>query len=294
MSDQKEANTAATIENDVTDATVKENTTEDETNTDVEQITGTVAAAGIETKIEHYQSKRSERRHYKEADEIEDVSVEENASDNGEAEIDVEKTTKEEVEPKTDDDKSKRNRRHFPGSTTTAMKFFRRKAKQICFEKTSPDEPGETLCVSNQNHQTSKDITLIGRRRIDVGYFFSRLRQIDNQGLFSCSLENMIVVYEIRKGLRTGIELKCSMCFFTEIIWSENSNSRKMPVNTAAVSDIMATGGGYSNLEDILSAQDIPSMTSCTFQMEHDRISAAWEEMATKEMHDAAMEDVWR
>ncbi|KAF8785234.1 hypothetical protein HNY73_010806 [Argiope bruennichi] len=70
-----------------------------------------------------------------------------------------------------------------------------------------------------------------------------------------------------------------------EIIWSEKPDSRKMPVNTAAVSSIMATGGGYLNLEYI------PSMTSCTFQKDHDRISAAWEETATKEMHDAAMEE---
>ncbi|KAF8791556.1 hypothetical protein HNY73_006403 [Argiope bruennichi] len=43
------------------------------------------------------------------------------------------------------------------------------KAKRICLEKTSPEEPAETLCVSSQNHQTSKDITLIGRRIIDIG-----------------------------------------------------------------------------------------------------------------------------
>ncbi|GBN56227.1 hypothetical protein AVEN_50923-1 [Araneus ventricosus] len=52
----------------------------------------------------------------------------------------------------------------------------------------------------------------------------------------------------------------------------------------------MTIGGGYPNLEDILSDLDIPTMTSHTFQKENDRM-AAWEGKAAKEMHDAAMEE---
>ncbi|GBN54125.1 hypothetical protein AVEN_66787-1 [Araneus ventricosus] len=92
----------------------------------------------------------------------------------------------------------------------------------------------------------------------------------------------MRIVFEVRKGLRIGIELKCNTCFITEIVWSENPYSDKMPINTAAVSGIMTIGGGYSNLEDILSALDIPSMTSHTFQKGHSRISATWEETAAQ------------
>ncbi|GBO41369.1 hypothetical protein AVEN_132412-1 [Araneus ventricosus] len=165
------------------------------------------------------------------------------------------------------------------------------KSKRRCLEEISTDKPAETPCVSSVSYQTLKDSTLIGRRIIDIGYFFNRLREIDNHGPFNCSLSNMTIVSEVRKGLRIGIELKCNMCFITEIVWSENPDSDKMPINTAAVSGIMTIGGGYSNLEDILSALDIPSMTSHTFQKEHDRISAAWEETAAKEMHNAAMEE---
>ncbi|XP_055943761.1 uncharacterized protein LOC129974965 isoform X3 [Argiope bruennichi] len=164
------------------------------------------------------------------------------------------------------------------------------KAKRGCLENTSPDEPAETLCGSSDNHQTSKDITLTGRRIIDVGYFFNRLREINNHGPSNCSLSNMTVVSETKEGLRTGIELRCSVCFFTEIVWSENTDSSKVPVNAAAVSGITTMGGGYSNLEDILSAMDIPSITSCIFQKERDLISAAREETAAKEIQDAALE----
>ncbi|GBL74580.1 hypothetical protein AVEN_235491-1 [Araneus ventricosus] len=165
------------------------------------------------------------------------------------------------------------------------------KSKRRCLEEISTDKSAEPPCVSSVSYQTLKDSTLIGRRIIDLGYFFNRLREIGNHGPFNCSLSNMTIVSDVRKGLRIGIELKCNMCFITEIVWSENPDSNKMPINTAAVSGIMTTGGGYSNLEDILSALDIPSMTSHTFQKERDRISAAWEETAAKEMHNAAMEE---
>ncbi|GFR15212.1 uncharacterized protein TNCT_287061 [Trichonephila clavata] len=55
----------------------------------------------------------------------------------------------------------------------------------------------------------------------------------------------MKVMSEVRKGLNSGISMKCEMCNFQEIIWTEDPHNEKMPVNTAVVSGIMKIGGGF-------------------------------------------------
>ncbi|GFR00665.1 uncharacterized protein TNCT_152841 [Trichonephila clavata] len=101
----------------------------------------------------------------------------------------------------------------------------------------------------------------------------------------------MKVMSEVRKGLNSGISMKCEMCNFQEIIWTEDPHNEKMPVNTAAVSGIMKIGGGFANLEEFLSTLDIPPLSSKTYQKEHNTIATAWEKVAEREMYSAAMEE---
>ncbi|GFQ95208.1 yqaJ domain-containing protein [Trichonephila clavata] len=101
----------------------------------------------------------------------------------------------------------------------------------------------------------------------------------------------MKVMSEVRKGLNSGISMKCEMCNFQEIIWTEDPHNEKMPVNTAAVSGIMKIGGGFANLEEFLSTLDIPPLSSKTYQKEHNTIATAWEKVAEREMYSVAMEE---
>ncbi|GFQ69161.1 uncharacterized protein TNCT_498191 [Trichonephila clavata] len=101
----------------------------------------------------------------------------------------------------------------------------------------------------------------------------------------------MKVMSEVRKGLNSGISMKCEMCNFQEIIWTEDPHNEKMPVNTAVVSGIMKIGGGFANLEEFLSTLDIPPLSSKTYQKEHNTIATAWEKVAEREMYSAAMEE---
>ncbi|GFQ80572.1 uncharacterized protein TNCT_554071 [Trichonephila clavata] len=70
----------------------------------------------------------------------------------------------------------------------------------------------------------------------------------------------MKIMSKVRKSLNSGISMKCEMCNFQEIIWTEDPHNEKMPVNTAAVSGIM-------------------------------KINGAWEKVAEREMYCAAMEE---
>ncbi|GFQ68861.1 uncharacterized protein TNCT_79871 [Trichonephila clavata] len=101
----------------------------------------------------------------------------------------------------------------------------------------------------------------------------------------------MKVMSEVRKGLNSGISMKCEMYNFQEIILTEDPHNEKMPVNTAAVSGIMKIGGGFANLEEFLSTLDIPPLSSKTYQKEHNTIATAWEKVAEREMYSAAMEE---
>ncbi|GFT39696.1 yqaJ domain-containing protein [Trichonephila clavipes] len=61
---------------------------------------------------------------------------------------------------------------------------------------------------------------------------------------------------EVRKGLTSGIRMKCEMCQFQEMVWTEDPDNEQMPVNTAAVSGVMKIGGGFANLEQLLSTYE--------------------------------------
>ncbi|XP_046396856.1 uncharacterized protein LOC124163807 [Ischnura elegans] len=50
----------------------------------------------------------------------------------------------------------------------------------------------------------------------------------------------------------------------------------------------MSSGGGYSQLDDIFSAMDIPVMTEKTYKKYHDKVCEGWQTSAAKEMEAAA------
>ncbi|KAG8189246.1 hypothetical protein JTE90_013774 [Oedothorax gibbosus] len=53
----------------------------------------------------------------------------------------------------------------------------------------------------------------------------------------------------------------------------------------------MSIGGGYSNLREMFSAMDLPTMSRSTYSNEHAKVCAAWEISALKSMEEAAAEE---
>lgn len=85
--------------------------------------------------------------------------------------------------------------------------------------------------------------------------------------------------------------MKCRMCNYSEIVWTESLQSGIMNSNTAAVAGIMTIGGGFTNMEEFFSCLNIPSMSQNKFIKEQETLSDAWEATALKEMELAALEE---
>ncbi|XP_039296223.1 uncharacterized protein LOC111043599 isoform X2 [Nilaparvata lugens] len=131
---------------------------------------------------------------------------------------------------------------------------------------------------------------LEGRRIVDVHSFIAQIQKIDDHLPFHCSFKDMTVIKECRKGLNSCITLKCKMCNIEKSLWTNVSNEKTMDVNTSAVSGTMSTGGGHSQLEEVLSCLYIPCMSYNTFRKYHDRVADAWKETAERSMEMAAEE----
>lgn len=132
--------------------------------------------------------------------------------------------------------------------------------------------------------------SLLGRRLVDIGHFLRGIMSIGVHDPFSCTVSDMEIVSEFRKGLISIIQLKCKMCGLTRNIETDAPRNDSN-VNTSMVMGIMATGGGYSQLQEICAAVDMPCMAQRTYAKCHDITSTAFHDAATKLMSDAAEEE---
>lgn len=133
---------------------------------------------------------------------------------------------------------------------------------------------------------------LSGKRIVYINFFINQLQAFNKHGPFDCNISDMKLISEKRKGLISGITMKCNMCNYTTTLWTEELNDNKnMNTNSAAVAGIVKIGGGFANLEEFLSTLNIPPMSVNTFIQQNDKISDAWELTALKEMEIAANEE---
>lgn len=133
---------------------------------------------------------------------------------------------------------------------------------------------------------------LSGKRIVDIIFFINQLQTFNKHGPFDCNISDMKLISEKRKGLISGITMKCNMCNYTATLWTEDLNDNKnMNTNSAAVAGIVKIGGGFANLEEFMSTLNIPPMSVNTFNQQNDKISDAWELTAIKEMEIAANEE---
>ncbi|GBN94591.1 hypothetical protein AVEN_125158-1 [Araneus ventricosus] len=139
-----------------------------------------------------------------------------------------------------------------------------------------------TSALEGNIHTSEEYFAISGRRIIDINYFISQVQDCDKHSPFGCTFSDMQILSEKRNGLNTGLKMKCRMCSYTKVFWTENPQSPTMSANTAAVTDIMSIGGGFSNMEEFFSALDIPLMSEKTFLKEQEKISDAWEVTALK------------
>lgn len=130
-----------------------------------------------------------------------------------------------------------------------------------------------------------------GRRIVNIPFFFQKLKTISNHGPLGCTVENLDIIKEQRKGLISIFTVACNMCNAKFSLPTDTTSKQVMDVNTAAVSGAMCIGIGFRQLEELTSGLNIPSMSQNTYAKCHDKVCEGWEETALKEMAEAAKEE---
>lgn len=99
----------------------------------------------------------------------------------------------------------------------------------------------------------------MGRRIINVSYFFIKLCEISNHGPLDCGLSSLELVGEKLHGLSSKLNFLCKMCKQQFIIINDNDNC--LPINTCAVAGTISIGCGHSQLQEFTSAMNLPMIS---------------------------------
>jgi hypothetical protein len=136
-------------------------------------------------------------------------------------------------------------------------------------------------------------VVLPSRRIVNIHHFFASIKELNDHKPFGCSFNDIYVIFEKRDGLKSRIGLKCRMCNIIRSISTEESGQDKsfMDVNTAVVTGILASGGGHSQLEQVISTLDIPCTSFKCYKKHHDATCDAWETTAHAEMESAVKDE---
>jgi len=121
------------------------------------------------------------------------------------------------------------------------------------------------LCTSDSPAKNdTEEIEVCGRRIVNIFNLFEEIKNIDNHEPFDCSFKNMIVIGKKRIVFKSIFTFKCSMCQIKKTVGTENNVF--MPINTSAVIGVLNIGCGYSQLQECLSAMEVPAIHIKTYQ----------------------------
>ncbi|XP_063226423.1 uncharacterized protein LOC134533104 [Bacillus rossius redtenbacheri] len=126
-----------------------------------------------------------------------------------------------------------------------------------------------------------------------MSYFLRKLTEASQHNKsFGCTLANMCVKKEIRKGFSSIIVFFCNMCNMTVGVPTHNMEDNSvMDMNSRAVAGVMGIGAGYSQLQELCAAVGVPCMAPATYSKHHDVICNGWEKAASEKMEEAAREE---
>lgn len=128
----------------------------------------------------------------------------------------------------------------------------------------------------------------IKRRIIDVSYFLSELKRISDHGPLGCSFTELDLIAETQIGLESKFTFRCRLCNQKFIIIGDNCSENYLNINMCAVAGTIAIGAGHSQLNEFMSAINLPSLSEKTYSETHDIISRKWEDVLVESMNQAA------
>ncbi|XP_053994469.1 uncharacterized protein LOC128884839 isoform X3 [Hylaeus volcanicus] len=125
----------------------------------------------------------------------------------------------------------------------------------------------------------------------DFAYVFEQIKNLQKHSSIGCGIEHFNIVGCQQYGLEKTYNVRCRMCNHVERISCLRPSDASIDINNAAVSATMVTGGGYNQLEEVMSAMNVSCMTKRIFQKCHNDIIDAFEVAAQREMEDAGREE---
>ena len=126
---------------------------------------------------------------------------------------------------------------------------------------------------------------------VDFPYVFEQIKNLRKHSTIGCGIEHFEIIRCQRNGLENVYYVECKMCKYTEHISCLWKSDATMDINRAAVSATMMTGGGYNQLEDIMTAVNVSCMTKRIYENCQNDLIDALEEAAQREMEDAGKEE---
>ncbi|CAG4936655.1 unnamed protein product [Colias eurytheme] len=128
----------------------------------------------------------------------------------------------------------------------------------------------------------------INRRIIDVTHFLHELKRISNHGPLGCGFTELDLVAETQIGLQSKFTFKCRLCNQKFVINGDNSSENYLNINMCAVAGTVAIGAGRSQLDELMSAINLPSLSEKIYSENHELISRKWQDVLLESMNQAA------
>ncbi|CAG5051163.1 unnamed protein product [Parnassius apollo] len=129
-----------------------------------------------------------------------------------------------------------------------------------------------------------------GRRIIDIDYFYRGLQEICNHNkALGCTLSNVHILSEKRKGLLSKYKLGCNFCNQTFCLDSEPKSN--LDLNKSATSGIISSGIGYSQFSELCASMDCPSFSPRHYAKLQNETYDDWQKTAIIAMETAAVRE---
>lgn len=141
-----------------------------------------------------------------------------------------------------------------------------------------------------EENETPPKQNKLGRCIVDLDHLLKSFQDlaIPHRG-FGCTLADMEVIKQHRNGLQLCFTLKCKMCMIEKKI--DTNKKDEMSLNEAALTGVIATGNGFSQMEEFFAAMNMKSMTKKTYKKHHDRIADVMEKACLEEIMQAGLEE---
>ena len=133
-----------------------------------------------------------------------------------------------------------------------------------------------------------------GRRIVEVQSFIEQILSFPHHGLFSCSSgssgNTVRILKEVRKGFISEFVLICDLCKVEHKVYSDKTDG-KLNTNGAAVLGAISIGCGFSQLNEFVSAMNIPEISYKRYKDVEDNLQEIIEEEFWKFMIEAGKKE---